>query len=79
MSDKVVKIVTEADRFVDTDLVARVETLLEQVKAGELLSLSFVGIMTDKSIMTSSGPTPDMFSTIGALELLKFRLLEGMD
>lgn len=80
MSEKILQLVPKSDSApemeVDKGLVERIEGILEMAKSGELQSFSAVGCLSDGSMMTSYGPTPDPWSDIGGLEILKSRLIE---
>jgi len=76
MSEKILKLVPPVTSEIDQGLVQRIEGILEMARTGELKSFSAVGMMDNGDMMTSSGPTPDPWSDIGGLEILKHRLIE---
>lgn len=60
----------------DPDFVKRMERLLELAKSGELQSFHGAGTYRNGDILTASGPSENIWSDIGALEILKARILE---
>tara|TARA_R110000796_G_scaffold9452_4_gene32189 strand:- start:910 stop:1152 length:243 start_codon:yes stop_codon:yes gene_type:complete len=76
MSEKILKLVQPRSTDIDTGLVQRIEGILEMARSGELQSFSAVGVLNNGDMMTSAGPTPDPWSDIGGLEILKQRLIE---
>lgn len=75
MSDVVVSM-AEAKRCPDQDLVARLESVLELAKSGELVSFHGAGILAGGDVVSTTGPFMNMSSEIGALELIKARMLD---
>ena len=80
MSEKILQLVPKSDSApeleVDQGLVERIESVLELAKSGDLQSFSAVGCLSNGDMLTSHGPTPDPWSDIGGLEILKQRLIE---
>lgn len=63
----------------DEELLKSIENLLRLAKEGEIRSLAFCVILENNDIVTSRHLTDrlrDIFSTIGALDYLKARILE---
>lgn len=62
---------------VDRGLVERLEGLVKLARSGDLQSFFGAGTFSNGDTLTSVGPTDTLYSDIGALEILKARLLEG--
>lgn len=63
-------------RAPDPSFVKRMERLLELAKSGELQSFHGAGTFRNGDVLTSSGPSENIWCDVGALELLKARILE---
>lgn len=61
----------------DEGLVERLEVLLEFARSGELRSFSAAGLFANGDLLTSTGPSDDPFGDIGAVEILRQRLVEA--
>ena len=68
-----------ADRqvVVDVNLVEALEVYLEQAKRGEISSFMVFGFLQDKSTISYSSATDDVWRDVAALENLKHRILSG--
>lgn len=80
MTDNIVKL---TDRLlpgeVNSDLVEALERLLEQVKAGEIIGLSWAGARADDSIMTGwDGAGGTMWKMNAAITVLQARFANMM-
>ena len=75
MSEKILQLVSAAPPEVDEGLVDRLEKMLDLAQTGQLQSLVAVGALINGEMLTSTGPSPDLWADIGALEIVKSRLI----
>lgn len=74
MSDAKISVISSV-RKPDPELVGRLESILEQAKSGELQSFFGAGTMINGDVLTTRGPSNNLFSDLGAIELLKSRMI----
>lgn len=76
MSDNVLKLADRGAPKVDQELVDRLEDLLEMARTGDLQSFWGAGSTANGDMVTTCGPTPNIWTDLGGVELLKKRMLE---
>lgn len=60
----------------DPDVVARLRELLEQAERGEILTVIYAGVMTERRVFSgTAGSSEHVDSTIFALEVIKHRTI----
>lgn len=63
----------------NAELVAFLERLLDDAKAGRLLSIACAGEMTGREVFSTFSGDFDVFRMLGALELLKSRIMARVE
>jgi hypothetical protein len=61
----------------DDRVVAYLRTLLERAEAGELLAVAIAGELTGREVITGVAGEHDMFRILGALDMMKSRIISG--
>lgn len=70
---------TAAEPEVDEALVEMLESLTARARTGEILSVVVCGDLTGREAFTAISGEVDVLRSIGALEMLKMRLLAAVD
>jgi len=76
MSENILKLAERQAPEVDQGLVQRIEDILAMAKSGELQSFWGVGSTVTGDMLTTMGPTPNIWADIGCLEIIKTRMIE---
>lgn len=80
MTDKIVSLFTgQSTDTPNAQVVAVLADLLEQAKTGELQSFAFASQCSDGAMVTGFTDSTDVFAMIGALRLVEYKLLGGIE
>lgn len=64
---------------VDDRVVQLLRSLLARAEAGELRGFALAGEMTGREVVTSTAGDFDVFRVLGALDILKARMIAGVE
>lgn len=82
MSEPLVNLVPRDEKWqklVEEDVISRLETCLGKARAGQLSGIAIVMIQPDGGSTTTWSKSMDRMKLIGAMEYLKWRILETVD
>mgnify|MGYP003627824387 CR=1 FL=1 len=74
MSEKIV-LVPKAWNEPDDELIDRLERVLEMARSGEMHTFHGAGLLAGGDVLTTTGPFKDIAAEIGAIEMIKMRML----
>lgn len=78
MSSDPFRVITQAESWkqaVQTDVVERLEELLEMAKSGEITGIAYSSSCADGMTLTGYTKTENRLQIVGGLELVKYRMI----